>query len=421
MKMMILWLYGVMSFTYTAAYFSLRGWKTKKDIYKYLGTFLLFYIYVSMLESYIIKAQTISIAFLSYFLCVLTLLVINNISLMVSFFYYSIALIMMLPVQIAINLVAISKGISYFEVDYKVQIVIYVCFAVIWLSAYFPLIKLRLYVQENPYNHKVFGWMSVTNLIYLAFYESHLFYSSGNVLVYLLYILILFVFISINIKVLHMYLTKYNENIIHEFRNKFESSILPISEEIRATRHDIKNLLNVIELTEYDESITSSLVAYSQFKEYLCDDILSGIIHRKVLQARSLGILLSVEANVNYEYKPLERHEILTILLNLIDNAIEAISNYQLTEKDISPIIGLTLTRDAAQHSITIFNSGYELSDEEFDYYMLAGHSSKRNNEGHGYGLSNILRIVNKYNGTIRLRHEKFEGTYIVIELQCEV
>lgn len=415
--MMILGLYGIMSVTYTAAYFSLKGWKTKKDIYKYLGTFLLFYLYVSILESYIIKAQTIGIIFLSYFICVLALLVINNISLMVSFFYFGITLIMMLPAQISINLVALSQGISYFEVDIKTQIIIYLSFAAIWFASYFPLVRLQIYVQENPYNHKVFGWMSVTNLIYIAFYEAHLFFSSAHVLEYLLYVFILFVFIAINIKVLYMYLTKYNENIIHEFKNKFDSSIVPISEEIRATRHDIKNLLNAMELSDEHESITNHLIAFGQFVEYIQDDILSGIIHRKVIQAKVLGIVLSVEANEGYDYYPLERHEILTILLNLIDNSIEAISAYGFTNKDISPVIGLTLSRTSDEHSISIYNTGYQLSDDEFDYYLRAGHSSKRNKEGHGYGLSNIYRIINKYNGSIKLGQEKFDGTYIVIEL----
>ncbi len=91
---------------------------------------------------------------------------------------------------------------------------------------------------------------------------------------------------------------------------------------------------------------------------------------------------------------PIHEHSMLmSVLRNLINNAVEAIKS----EGEVR----LTHNEDESKHFFTISDNGCGISEELIDYIFKPGYSTKYNDEtGHsnrGIGLSLVLDIVEKY------------------------
>lgn len=112
---------------------------------------------------------------------------------------------------------------------------------------------------------------------------------------------------------------------------------------------------------------------------------------------------------------PIHEHSMLmSVLRNLINNALEAIKS----EGEVR----LTHNEDDAKHYFTISDNGCGISEELIDYIFKPGYSTKYNDEtGHsnrGIGLSLVLDIVEKYfEGEIEVTSNLGIGTQFRIVL----
>ncbi len=112
---------------------------------------------------------------------------------------------------------------------------------------------------------------------------------------------------------------------------------------------------------------------------------------------------------------PIHEHSMLmSVLRNLINNAVEAIKS----EGEVR----LTHNEDDAKHYFTISDNGCGISEELIDYIFKPGYSTKYNDEtGHsnrGIGLSLVLDIVEKYfEGEIEVTSNLGIGTQFRIVL----
>lgn len=174
--------------------------------------------------------------------------------------------------------------------------------------------------------------------------------------------------------------------------------------EISKVKHDMKNqvlcISEMIDADKLDEaknmcsSITSELK--STFEIFNTNNIyLNSILNVISKKSRENGIDLSV--NLNSSLKYLDGSDLITVIGNLCDNAIEA-----LMKQDNNRILRLALNQRGGYYIITVKNH-IQNSVLESNPDLK---SSKNDPIYHGLGLKSVRSIVEKYDGIMRITEE---------------
>lgn len=118
------------------------------------------------------------------------------------------------------------------------------------------------------------------------------------------------------------------------------------------------------------------------------------------------GIQISTSFNDTPEIE-VDREQIKRVLINLIDNAIQA-----KTER-----IWLNTSYDPALETVKIevIDEGAGIKEEDKDKLFLPYFSTKK--EGTGLGLAIVQRIITEHRGHIRVKDNEPKGTQFIIEL----
>jgi len=186
----------------------------------------------------------------------------------------------------------------------------------------------------------------------------------------------------------------------HEYMNRLHS----IAGLIQLERNDDALSLIIDEITDEEELIQS---LHDKFQDYSIQGLLLG----KFSRAKELGVELTIDENSNLVdfMSGLSSGDIITIIGNLLDNAMEAC--FECADKDVH----LTIIGDKHYLFIEVQDSGKGiegLPQRIFDY----GFSTKQK-EGHGIGLALIKQIVESNNGTIQVDSTVQIGTTITIKI----
>ncbi len=177
--------------------------------------------------------------------------------------------------------------------------------------------------------------------------------------------------------------------------------------------HDLKNQYLVIksylEQEEYKkvEEYIKKMHSFShevEISTYTGIDILDLILSHKVYLAREQG------SNVNIMAEPIRLRltevEIVAIMSNILDNAIEACQEVKENEKWIQVVI-----RQIGDISfIKIANSCIPPNNAESNVLM----SRKKDHEVHGIGLISVQSIVEKYGGAVDVNYGDEEFTIAI-------
>lgn len=241
-------------------------------------------------------------------------------------------------------------------------------------------------------------------------------YSLAIVLVITLFVIINCVFIVYNTKL------KEQAKALETY-NKYSPIVSNLIEDTKRKQHDFKNHLNTIyglvqtadgdnlkgDLENYLKSLNTSL---HNIDEIIAIDnkVVSAIIYCKMCAA--------IEQNINFYYDvrfidtiPLKDFELSEILNNVLDNAFEAVNKLASDDKEVYIKIGF----EDNYYFIETKNKGLSLDITTDSLYKLfnKGFTTKKGAD-HGYGLFNVKKIVELYNGQVQL---SFEDDYIHIRL----
>lgn len=192
--------------------------------------------------------------------------------------------------------------------------------------------------------------------------------------------------------------------------------------EVREKQHDFKNHLNALygmiqvedapqakkEMQQYLELLIEEIKSTDRLLN-IKDPVLSAIIYSKKSLATEKGIIFEVEFHGEIPVYPLEKHELVELLGNLLDNAIEAIENSHGHE----PRVVLILGTEENSKMIEVGNTGDVIPEKAIDRIFERGFSTKKG-KLRGYGLYNVKKIVDHYNGTIEL---SFNGMYTIFRI----
>lgn len=214
---------------------------------------------------------------------------------------------------------------------------------------------------------------------------------------------------------------EYEEKMLHAYE-KHLPIIDELMGEIRAKQHEFDNhiqALHMITITSTDyNSIVDSMQKYMKELEFdtemksllkLENKVLAGFLYGKIKKAKYNKIDFQITID-NYGFRTnLRDYELIEVIGNLIDNAFETgIENN---------IVILSFSSKGNMTTVQIKNKHPYLNNATISHIFKSGYSTKSIN-GHGYGLSNIKRIVNYHDGVIGVKNESInEENYVVFSV----
>lgn len=178
-----------------------------------------------------------------------------------------------------------------------------------------------------------------------------------------------------------------------------------LNQTLRRQRHDFKNHLQVVyTLTE--------MKAYSDAQEYvqrIYEDVqavgsmirtavpaVNALLSAKSADCAEKGICFETDIQSSWEDMPVPGWELCRIIGNLVDNAMDALSEAQNENARIRVSIGESIP----SWNLIVENNGPEIPAEHRKSILQPGFTTK--SLGHGNGLSIVKELVEKYGGELK-------------------
>ncbi len=205
------------------------------------------------------------------------------------------------------------------------------------------------------------------------------------------------------------------DSLLSDARHAHYEAVKKSSEETRRTRHDMKNHLIALrelavqsrrdELLSYIGSLEAQIEAAAP--PYRSgNDIADAIIADKCAKAEKRGQKLKITGNV--AGLDMESADLVTVLSNLLDNAMEAVSRtYGSGLSGEDKTISLEFRKNS--NFLLILEKNKSISE-------LSGGRivSVKNSPDHGFGIENIKRTVKKYGGEFSISCSESGALYDV-------
>ena len=231
-------------------------------------------------------------------------------------------------------------------------------------------------------------------------------------------------FLIINMTGFYLYITIVNsysqkvekdllEQKLKTYTNQLDV-IMQSQEKIRSLQHDMKHHMMELKGMALESNNAQMIVYLGKMKNFMdnpAEYIYSG--HKEIdsvlnyMIQRAKNILIKVDAKIKIPHNlACHSFDLNVILGNLLENAIEAAK--QTEEKKLN----INLEWNKGVLFIGIQNS--YLSKPEIRVHEFI--TSKNKRERHGFGLANVKRIVEMYNGTIAIyQKEKMFNVDIIL------
>ncbi|MDE7272920.1 MAG: GHKL domain-containing protein [Lachnospiraceae bacterium] len=209
--------------------------------------------------------------------------------------------------------------------------------------------------------------------------------------------------------------TRSQMNMYHNMQTQYEQQ--------RRFLHDYKNQLNCIqglldcgqtkEASEYITRMTGTL--RTQFGDINTNHtVVNVILNQKYQTARDRGATITFVINDLSELT-MPEEDLVTLLTNLLDNAIEACEKFDEETSPIHKIIQFKMVIDEGQLILSIRNPVKEPLQIKNNTIV----TSKKDTVYHGIGLLNVDSVVKKYHGTSVLKCEDGWFSFAMILPNC--
>jgi sensor histidine kinase regulating citrate/malate metabolism len=189
------------------------------------------------------------------------------------------------------------------------------------------------------------------------------------------------------------------------------SSLQILTDSLRAQAHEAANKLHtvitMIEMGRPEEAVrfaTDELALSQRLVDRLSHDVgepaLVALLLGKSAQADERGIPLTITEDTHLpsdgDDMPLSSQEMVTVLGNLIDNAMDACDR-----KD--PWVEVTVALHEHELLMRVADSGAGMDAETFERAMQRGYSTKTGiePEQHGLGLALVAQVVRRHDGKL--------------------
>lgn len=182
--------------------------------------------------------------------------------------------------------------------------------------------------------------------------------------------------------------------------------------EVRKRQHDFTNHIQAVfsmnmfatdldDLIKEQNEYCSKIMIENTTNKLLREDIPSvfaGFLYTKISQAEKEGIQVKYRINISDIEKRISFSELVEMLGNLFDNAIEANRIIKMNKQ-----INFLIDQGQERLMIEISNPYCWEGTNETDDMLEEGKSTK--GKGRGLGLANVTKIVEKYHGTLEVKN----------------
>jgi len=219
---------------------------------------------------------------------------------------------------------------------------------------------------------------------------------------------------------------------IATFRDKTEltnlaeelTGVKQIVEALRANNHEFMNKLHVIlglihigELEEAKKYITNITVKKQKLLSEVTNKIknptIAALMLGKFSRAKELKINLVIDkvTNLENDLEKISNNALVTIIGNLIENAMEA------TSKNINDnrSVNVRIQETTSKIKIVIQDSGIGIKKEDINTIFERGYTTKSGSSG--IGLALVKEAIDNLQGEITVKSELNEGTIITVIL----
>ncbi|AHD22717.1 ATP-binding protein [Rhodococcus pyridinivorans SB3094] len=198
-------------------------------------------------------------------------------------------------------------------------------------------------------------------------------------------------------------------------------SVRGFAESLRAQAHESANrlhtIITMVELGRPEEAVafaTQELAVSQHLIDRLTGAVhepaLSALLLGKIDEAAERGVELTVTDDTELGPVPIPARDIVTLVGNLIDNAIDA------SHASDDPWVEVTVRQEDSSMIVEVADSGPGMSPEVLAQAMQRGYSTK--SEQRGLGLALVAQVVARHGGT--LRTEPSLGSMIVAVIPLE-
>ncbi len=224
--------------------------------------------------------------------------------------------------------------------------------------------------------------------------------------------------------------------VVSSFRRKTEiealsrelSQVQSYANVLRSQTHEYANklytILGLIQLGAYDEAIDlihKEAIGYQEVVQLLVkavpNPIISALILGKYHRAHELHIQFSIDEESNMSDLPewVEQEKIVTIVGNLIDNAMDAV----LEKKEDERMIHLFMTDIGRDLIFEIEDSGNGIHDDEMEQIFVRGFSRK-DGKDRGIGLSLVKNALDYLGGYVTISRSRYGGAAFTVVIPKE-
>ncbi|EGL83221.1 signal transduction histidine kinase regulating citrate/malate metabolism [Caldalkalibacillus thermarum TA2.A1] len=203
------------------------------------------------------------------------------------------------------------------------------------------------------------------------------------------------------------------------------TGIKSLVDDLRAQNHEYMNRLHsiagLIQLGRTEEALqiildeTENEEHLARFiREHINDYAISGLLLGKYAKAREAGVSFELDpaSHLDQVVQGLSSGDVITILGNLLDNAIEACAAQQGEKR-----IWCRINGDGSRLMIEVCDTGKGMNDEERRNMFKYGYSTKAP-DGRGIGLALVKEIVDANQGIIMVDTKEEEGTTVKVEIK---
>lgn len=184
----------------------------------------------------------------------------------------------------------------------------------------------------------------------------------------------------------------------HEFNNRIMAieAAVASADTLEEARKDVAALTGSIGISPNDRELLS------------CDSkMIAGMLFGKIKQAETANLHIELSLHGLFKKAVTPETEWIEAIGILLDNAIEASPK--------GSTIFLSSKRQGDFLELTVSNPAPPLSNTEFMALFGKGATTKAIQDGHGFGLYNILRMVERYRGKILTRNETISDENYVV------
>lgn len=292
------------------------------------------------------------------------------------------------------------------------------------------LVKYRYFIKrldlrnisiKNKYTQQVLFYisiliMAITGILILLIYSlSEMHYNIEILMRIFVALSFIFILIALIITLINYdkrkVLNELEKNLMEKSLKQMEDSV----DALRVQRHDYMNHLQIIlmqmssgkiedakryilGMADYDSDVDIDFVTGNHF--------LDAILNTKKLRASRYDIDLTACIDSLLDDIELSDSEVSSVLLNIIDNAIDELKTY---EKDYK-YVHIDIYKCEYYHNISIKNNGSKIIDTKKIFEL--GYSSK--DEGRGYGLYSIKKLLESYKCMIEVDSDDLETEFYI-------